>query len=362
MAQVNGQQGRTLRIALVVTGLIGWLGMATAHANEASPPIPEPALRAEMQQDWQQAARLYREALATDPQRIDLWRRLADVLAADGQAVTAAEVLTEASRVADDDAELAMDAARAWAQADEPGKALERCEHAATLRPEDTEILETCALQANWFSNTAAAAHYYERIYALEPADDVLRRLARAKGGAGELDQSVRLYRRYFENNPDDTESLLEYATVQTWRGDYAAAHDALDHYRELAGEDDAWRARMARLLAWANRPTRARFYNDTLLTDDPDNYEHLYTRMLILRADQRPSEAIASLEPLKTLRPESKDTLDAIRSTHAFLRSNIGLGAAYRNDSDDIRIRQINMNGPLGTEPGNGYSRPAWL
>lgn len=345
-------RSKTVRTVLGLIGLISWFGMAPVHAHEGLPPIPEPALRAEMQQNWQQAARIYRELLAIEPQRIDLWRRLADVLAADGQAIAAAEALTKASRLVEDDVDLALDASRAWAQAGKPNDALERCGQAATLKPDDTGILEICATQANWVGDPATAAEYYERIYELERDTGTLRRLARASGEAGQLDRSVRLYHRYFETHPEDAEALLEYATVETWRGNFAAAHDALYRYRELAGEDDAWRARMARLLAWANRPAKARPFNELLLAQDSDNYEYLYTRMLILRADQRPAEAIESLEPLKRLRPESKDTLDAIRSTHAFLRSNAGLDAAYRIDSDDIRIREINLKGRWALSP----------
>jgi hypothetical protein len=125
-----------------------------------------------------------------------------------------------------------------------------------------------------------------------------------------------------------------------------------LAHYREVHGEDDAWAARQARLLAWAHRPSQARPLNDRLLSAEPDNYEYLYTRMLILRDEARHSEAIAALEPLKRLRPDSKDTLDAIRSTHAFLRSNVGIEVGYRDDADDISLRCFAVKGRWSLTP----------
>ena len=323
-----------------------------AFAQAASQAVPEAALAAEMQQDWSTAAAVYRDALEADPDRTDLWRRLADVLAADGQPVAAAKALDQAVETEPDDADLRLAASAAWAQADQPARALEHCQAAADARPEDASVLRTCARQANWAGDSVAVVRMRERIYGISGDASDLKAYARALGGAGELDESVALYHEYLAMHPDDAEALLGYATIQTWRGDYANAADALAHYREVHGEDDEWAARSARLLAWAHRPSSARPLNDELLAAEPDNYEYLYTRMLILRGEKRHSEAIAALEPLKRLRPESKDTLDAIRSTHAFLRSNVGIEVGWRDDADDISLRRFAVKGRWSLTP----------
>lgn len=314
--------------------------------------VPEAAVAAEMQQDWKTAARVYREALEADPERTDLWRRLADVLASDGQPVAAAEALDRAVETEPNDADLHLAASAAWAEAGKPNRALVHCQAAAEIRPDDVSVLRTCAQQANWAGDSLLVVSMRERIHQITGESGDLKAYARALGGAGELDESVALYRDYLEAHPDDAEALLDYATIQTWRGDYAGGADALAHYREVHGEDEEWAARSARLLAWAHRPSQARPLNDELLAAERDNYEHLYTRMLILRGEKRHSEAIASLEPLKRLRPESKDTLDAIRATHAFLRSNVGIEAGWRDDADDISLRRFAVKGRWSLTP----------
>ncbi len=340
--------GRLGALALMATVALA----PPAFAQVASQAVPEAALAAEMQQDWSTAAAVYRGVLETHPDRTELWRRLADVLAADGQPVAAAQALDQAVEIGPDDADLRLAASAAWAQADQPARALEHCQAAADARPDDVSVLRTCARQANWAGDSVAVVRMRERIYGISGDASDLKAYARALGGAGELDESVALYHEYLATHPDDAEALLGYATIQTWRGDYANAADALVHYREVHGEDDEWAARSARLLAWAHRPSEARPLNDALLAKEPDNYEYLYTRMLILRDEQRHSEAIAALEPLKRLRPESKDTLDAIRSTHAFLRTNVGIEAGWRDDADNISLRRFAVKGRWSLTP----------
>ncbi|MFO7581156.1 tetratricopeptide repeat protein [Guyparkeria sp.] len=346
MAQVtfNAARGAGAALALCATMMV----MSPVYAQS----VPPAAIEAEMNEDWSTAAAIYREALQADPSRVDLHRRLSDVLARDGQPVAAAEALDRAAAEEPEDVDLRLQASAAWAQADRPVRALAQCEAAAELEPGNLSILRTCSQQANWAGDVDAVVEYRGAIHAITGADEDLKAYARALGGAGELDESVRLYQGYLQRHPEDPEALLDYATIETWRGDYARGHEVLRRYADVHGEDAGWAARMARLLAWAHRPTTARPLNDELLASDPDNYEHLYTRMLILRGEKRHSEAIEALEPLERLRPDSKDTRDAVRSTHAFLRSNVGIEAGWRDDADDISMRRFAVKGRWSLTP----------
>ncbi|MFI9652290.1 tetratricopeptide repeat protein [Guyparkeria halopsychrophila] len=336
------------RLAAAALGAAIILGPQATWAQS----VPDAAIGAEMREDWTAAAEIYRRALDADPERIELWRRLSDVLARDGQPEAAAQALEGAVAVEPDDPDLRLATSAAWAQADRPRRALEHCLAAADVTPENVSTLRICAQQANWAGDTAAVADISGRVHAITGESSDLKSYARALGGMGELNESVALYRDYLASHPDDAEALLGYATIQTWRGDYAEAAEALAHYREVQGEDVEWAARSARLLAWAHRPTQARVLNDELIAEEPDNYEYLYTRMLILRGEKCHSEAIAALEPLKRLRPDSKDTRDAIRSTHAFLRSNVGIEAGWRDDADNISQRRFAVKGRWSLTP----------
>src|SRR5215471_9687413 len=81
------------------------------------------ALAAEMEKRWSDAERIYRELLAAHSDRLDLWLRLADVLAAAGQPLAAAQSLAQAADLGPTDAELQLRTSAALAVAEQPAEA-----------------------------------------------------------------------------------------------------------------------------------------------------------------------------------------------------------------------------------------------
>lgn len=176
---------------------------------------------------------------------------------------------------------------------------------------------------------------------------NALRQCARERSWVlGNLDESVEAYRLYLKERPKDAQAWLEYAQVEIWRGDYQRSKAALDHYRDQFGDDDHYRQKLARLLARAELPEAAFAINEPLRIASPDNYDLQYTHTLILRAQHRPDEMMDSLTTLETLKPDHKDTQDISRFARTPLRHHLRIGGDYYNDSDDITIRQITIDG----------------
>ncbi|MEW6444746.1 MAG: tetratricopeptide repeat protein [Pseudomonadota bacterium] len=322
--------------------------LCLASPTWAASPI-DAAARAEGEQRWADAARYYREALGQQPDDVGLWKRLSDVEARRGQPLAAAQALDKAASLRPQDGALAFDASRAWAQADKPAEALAACRRADSLRPGEEEILRTCASQANWVGDSAQSVHFWRALlakHAGKPEDR--RQYAQALGWSGELDEAVRVYRDYLADAPQDAEAWLDYAKVQSWRGDYAAADAALSAYRERFGETREWHAVRARMLAWADWPDAAAAHADPLLASAPDDYELNYTRTLILRNDRQPDAALASLDRVQALRPESRDTLVLVRATRTAHRPAVSAGATFYSDADDIDIARAELGGVL--------------
>src|SRR5712691_11695304 len=63
----------------------------------ASGPVPADAAKAENEKRWGEAERGYREAIAKEPNRVDLLLRLVDVLAVQGKKLEAAQTLGRAA-------------------------------------------------------------------------------------------------------------------------------------------------------------------------------------------------------------------------------------------------------------------------
>lgn len=313
----------------------------------------DPAAIAETQQRWDDASRLYHEALNRTPSDVTLWKRLSDLEARRGQAVAAAEALEQASLLTPDDAALALASSQAWAQANKPKEALTACLRANTLKPRQEDILRTCAVQANWAGDAAQSALLWGELLAVvEGKPDDRRQYAQTLGWAGRLDDAVPVYRAYLAESPHDAATWVNYIQVESWRGDYSAAENALATYRERFGETPEYHAARGRMLAWANWLDAAQAEVAPLLTAHPDDYELNYTQTVIARNAQRQDEALDYLARTQALRPLSKDTFDLNRVTRIPNRSSVTLQGYAYEDSDSISIQRLGLSGSVSLNP----------
>ena len=122
---------------------IGIAAFAAATPAVAQPDLPGAALVAEGEGRWDDAIRIYREAVAQSPSRADLWLRIADIEAAQGEAAAALHALEVATRLEPSDATVWARLSAAYSAANRPDAAIEkRQQHKATpLRPRDSERL-----------------------------------------------------------------------------------------------------------------------------------------------------------------------------------------------------------------------------
>jgi len=304
-------------------------------------------LEAEMVGQWEQALEIYQSLLQQDPSRADLWLRVADIHWSQGNSQAVAEALEKAAPYLPDDHALQFRLSQVYSELEKPQKAFDAIERALVLDPNNTEYLNAKGSLANWLSKYKVASKSFQRVVELSPDEEQARlNLARSQMWGGDLDEAAATFRDYCDRHPDDKQVLMDYIKVETWRGDYVVALEALERYRERFGEEEIYQREKARLLAWAGRPTKAMYINNTLLDSYPNDYELNYTRTVALKGGNRPREAVESLDKLEAIRPESEDTADINRYIRTSLRSNINLGAFYANDSDDISIRRLELFG----------------
>ena len=308
---------------------------------------------AESKQQWDEAVRIYQSTLQHQPNDIATWRRLSDVEARRGNAQAAAEALQQASTYAPNDADLALDVSKAWAQANKPQEALAACRRANTLKPQQSEIVRTCAIQASWAGDAEQASLFWEQLANMPDTEARDRyRQAQALGWAGKLDDSVPIYQAYLREHPEDAAAWLDYAKVETWRGDYVAAEQALENYRERFGATDDYHATRGRMLAWANWPDAAQAEIAPLLAAHTDDYELNYTQTVIARNAERPDEALDYLARTQALRPMSRDSRELYRVTHTRYRPAINLQGYAYEDSDSISIQRLALSGAAPLNP----------
>ncbi|MCG6871421.1 MAG: tetratricopeptide repeat protein [Gammaproteobacteria bacterium] len=312
------------------------LSPTLVFAQERS--VPPEGIAAEMENRWDDAITIYQRATTADPGRADLWARIADIHSAQKRPHDAETALQAAVRIEPDHAGYWFRLSRTRAVLGQPAPALEACRAALRLAPDDLEVLRTCARQAVWADELPLAKTLYGDLLRRVPGDTAAQlALTRIAAWAGQLERAVEGYQAYLEQDPTDPKVWLEYAQTQTWRGNFIAAENALTEYESRFGTTTELLKTRARLLARADFGAAAMRINRDLLDESPRDYEINYTRTIALRAHRQPSEAIASLATLESLRPGSVDN-EAVRRfvempLRSFLRAQIG----YRNDSDEI-------------------------
>jgi tetratricopeptide (TPR) repeat protein len=168
---------------------------------------------------------------------------------------------------------------------------------------------------------------------------------AREAAWAGRTTEALRLMDQHLATYPDDRAARLDRARYLSWNGDYAAAIEALD---ALGADDDDARAVRARVMAWAGRRDAALALNTPLYEAAPDEYDYAWTQALAERLGYRPESALPPLETVRRLQPDGPDSLSLTKSVRLPLFSSVGLPASVYEDSDDIEIRSVGLEGSL--------------
>lgn len=168
---------------------------------------------------------------------------------------------------------------------------------------------------------------------------------AREAAWAGRIDEGLALLDQHLAGHPDDRAARLDRVRFLAWRGDHAAALEALD---ALGGDDAEAVALRARVQAWAGRRDAALALNTPLLSADPGNVDLAYTQAVALRQGAWTHEALAPLSIVEAARPEAPETRGLARSIRRPLFSSVGAPWSVYDDSDDIRIETLGLEAAL--------------
>ena len=338
-----------------------WISMGAAASAQTT--VPEAGLAAESDGRWDDAIRVYGQVLEVQPNRADLWLRVADINARLERVSDVALALSRAVEVSPDDPVLHFRLSQAHAAANDAVAAQRAIERALTLRPADPEYVRAAAVLATWNGDYPSATRRYRQLQALQPADTTIALdLARVSAWSGETSDAVDAYRQYLDAHPDAADVWLDLATAESWRGRYTSALAALDEYHNRFGESRAYSLVLARVLAGAGRPTRAVDVLEPLWQQDPGSYEVNLARAIAFTMRRSIADTHDALTSVRRLDPTSRETRNAERLARAMLGSSIEPGFTFYSDSDDLQVARIAPSGSLmlasGTRLSAGYAR----
>jgi predicted Zn-dependent protease len=298
-----------------------------APADADAPPPPEDAVKAEMEKRYDEAERIYREALRREPDRVDLLLRLADVLGSQGKREQAAETMATAADRRPGDGLLQLRASEAFGAADKLSEAVRYNDRALALRPNDPAVQRRRADLLVWAGNYRQAEAVLRALLQASPNDLTLKRdLGRVLGWRGEYDDAAELLSEYLTRFPRDTDTLLDYARVQAARGDAEAATELLRRFRAAGGDDAKYRAELAEMTSHpvaAQRAEAEKRYGDAervyreLLAKEPNRTDLLQRLADVLATQNKKLEAAQTLAKIADLQPGDADV--QLRASQAF-------------------------------------------
>lgn len=311
-------------------------------ADVSAQTTSDAALLAEQAGRWTEAVRLYGQVLEREPQRTDLWLRVADIHARLGDTEACVASLERAVQTRTSDPSLYARLSQAYASAGAAAAALAAINGALALAPDTPEYVRAQATLATWVGDYPAAQRAYRRVLEHEPgAEEAILGLARVSAWTGDTDEAVAAYRRYVRQQPASPAVWLELARTEGWRGNFAEAADVLKEYAVRFGATREFTSELAAVLARGGRPTTAlRLLRS--LQDQPAAYTDNLTRAIAQAMRARAAEAEAALDAARRAHPDAAETRAATRVLRTTLASTAEPRAAVYTDSDGLTARRF--------------------
>jgi tetratricopeptide (TPR) repeat protein len=347
-----------MNVRLITLALLLGLGPNGAFAQSV-----DAGIAAEAAGRWDEAIRVYQAAIAQQPARPDLWVRIADIEAVRGNIAGCVTALQRAAQAAPGDAAISFRLSQAYSTAGQPGPALNAIEGALAIQPNGVDFLRARAVLSTWLGDYRRAQDSYRRMAAVATLDgETTLAFARVSGWAGDTNEAVNQYERYLHDHPDAAEAWIELARNESWRGNYAGALHALAGYRARFGETPIYSETFAAVMAGAGRPTRAEDVVTPLLAATPDNLQLNLTRTLALAMQGRRRDAWSSLDTVRQIAPDSRDTRYAERVVRSLIGSSAAPTFTVYSDSDRLEQRRfapyLAIGLMSGTQLSAGYER----
>ncbi len=192
---------------------------------------------------YDQAARLFRQALATDPDNVDALGGLVDALVATGHWHDCLPALQHLVQLQPDNAERVFQLGQmeSWQQGHRE-QALELLKRAVELKPTDAQYEDTYAEVLSWSqSGRAQALEHYKKALALDAGDArALAGEAQLLAWSGHSSEAIELYEKVLQQDPNNVAALRGKAEILDWRGQHAEAMNLYEQAHGLAPGDSA--------------------------------------------------------------------------------------------------------------------------
>lgn len=362
----------------------------------------EEGLVAEANQDWENALKIYKKIIANEPNNLSLLLRIADIENSLKNYENAEHVLNQAQILQPKNISIHVKLSETYAIEGKANEALLTIEKALQLDPNNIDYLKKRVVLASWVGDKAKVEDSYTRILKLEPNNqdiflkltllkkeknksipvknkpkdailaienalklepnnilkldpknrDVILDIARLKTSQNLLDAAVRDYKHYLTLYSDSRSVWIDYAKVQSWRGNFRSAFKAMEIYQKKYGSTKEYKIEKARLLAMAGYPKSSLCMLKPLLKQFPTNYDLVFTKILALQNNNQATDALETLYQLNKIHPNHPDNLMLKKIVTIPIFSSINVEPYRSHDTDGINIKRLKLYGQYYITP----------
>lgn len=302
----------------------------------------------------EQAARLYREALAADPNCADALHLLGMIALQQGRPQTAVELIVKAIARNDREASYHFHLALARQTLNDMEGAVAEYRRALALKPDDPDVYNNMGNALAALDRPAHAVAAFRRALGLQPGNAVLHNnLGNVQKSMGLWDEAEASFRTAAKLQPGYAGAFINLGNLCRDRGDLPAAESHYRHALTLAPRDAAALCGLGVTQWQLGRPDEALASYRAALAVDPDQPETLVNLGIARQQDGALEEAEALYARALVNRPRDPDILDHLASVRLARGNGTGAMEAIRQS---LTIRETPRARKLFVELGRCF------
>lgn len=311
--------------------------MATHPEEKPAPPLVALARKLYGQKKYQEALQAYQKYLKENPKDKVTFLEMVQVSVVSEQYEKGKNLLAQYLKTFGEDDGYLTEKARYFAFTNHPKEALAITRALLKKHPNDAalkQIQEYALKHKEGVGGNGQEAPQTPEEQALEC---IHKLVAKEKLTAAAL-----AYCRFTAQYPMNRAAWTEFASVESWRGNYRASLRILACYCRLFGATEEYLKLQARVLANAGRANCALSIICPMLRTQPNDYDLNYTLALAQYYNNQPGYMCDTLNWLKCMYPEgenAKMTKDLKQYIATPYRSNVVLDLYHSRDTDTVDI-----------------------
>ena len=274
---------RVLLSSVMFLGLIlsPFVASSETESNQA---IPGDGLQAEGNGAWQTAVSIYLNVLLEDPNRVDLWLRVASIEHQLKNYKVAIDAYDHAVRLRPNDPDLHKTLSAIYAESNQPVEALFEINAAVKLKPSDLDYLRARAKIANWNKSFDVALDSDQQILALS------------------------------KSKKQQLEILMDIGSLQNQLHHYPEAIAAFHQAIQIDPHNAPRYQALSQSYASAKDPQNAMLAIDQALTIDPTNIDYLIAKATFAGWLKNNTLAMETYQQILKLAPNNERALKGIK------------------------------------------------